>query len=347
MYEHNAELIYGKMRTFNNIKAAKNANKDDRKPFIVWLYGPPGSGKSSPTVQKVIHEELGLDTTNAVSISVDALVEGLEPFQRKSAELYRNKEEKYTNEQKQKLSQSLYAQAYKANKSGETIIDGKKIAEKDKKTLLKKRDDLFEKAVQYELDILYEFIPYSDKDYIKDKIFNVLEKNGKLDKYDVYVVYPFVNSKVLEERLEARPAMQMASSTPFFRYVVPRSGKTMLKESVYTFFDYIRPRVDPKNLSAIKDIFKLYFNYKVKDAAEKVKELEKVNELNNAKLNVIKKEQLASMREKLMKPEKLFGEIKKVVVFDNTISNSSYGGKYSRKAKLLRHRRKTLKKLSK
>ena len=144
MYEHNAELIYGKMRTFNNIKAAKNANKDDRKPFIVLLYGPPGSGKSSPTTQKVIHEELGLDTTNAVSISLDALVEGLEPFQRKSAELYRNKEKQYTNEQKQKLSQSLYGQSYKANKSGETIIDGKKIAEKDKKTLLKKRDDLLE-----------------------------------------------------------------------------------------------------------------------------------------------------------------------------------------------------------
>jgi hypothetical protein len=285
MYERKAELIYGKDRTFNAIKDAK-------KPFIVWLYGPPGSGKSSPVAQKIIHEDLGLHTNNAVSISLDALVEGLEPFQRKSANVYRT-----NREDKSSLAASLYTQAWQAKVNGDAD-----------KTLSKKRRELFQKAVEYELDIIYEFVVSGPKDALKEEIFDVLEKTGKLDTYNVYVVYPFVKEKTLEKRLAERPARQMASNTPFYRYVSPSTASTLTKAHLDYFVNYIIPRTEKKNLIGETPVISAYVSNKLKDG--------KTQE---------------EIKSKLTEHKDLPGKLKKVVVFENKSTDSSSSSSSTRR----------------
>lgn len=317
MFNRKAELIYGKDKTFNTIKQAN-------KPFIVWLYGPPGSGKSSPATQKVIQEQLGLCTHNAVSISLDALVEGFEPFQRKSANVYRSDR---TKEEKASLASSLYSQAWQS-----------KLNDNKEKTLAQKRRDLFQKAVEYELDILYEFVTSGSKDDIKIEIFDILEKTGKLDTYNVFVVYPFVKAEVLAERLEKRPEKQMTSNTPFFRFISPKTSGLFIRNHIDYFVNYIMPR--SKDITGEIPVVSAYIKYKLESG--------------------MTKEQI---KEELSKSKDLTGLINKVIVFENKSNNKSLHN-YSRKVKnllinsnkktnggssiisgLLSNRRKTFKKL--
>lgn len=285
MYERKAELIYAKGKTFNNIKEAK-------KPYIVWLYGPPGSGKSSPAAQKIIRDDLGLCTHNAVSISLDALVEGLEPFQKKSANVY-----KTNRENKGSLAASLYTQAWQAKVNGDAD-----------KTLSKKRRELFQKAVEYELDIIYEFVVSGPKDALKDEIFDVLEKTGKLDTYNVYVVYPFVKTATLEKRLTERPARQMASNTPFYRYVSPSTAITLSNTHLDYFVNYIIPRTEKKNLIGETPVISAYIN----------------NKLKNGKTQ-------EEIKSKLTEHKDLPGKLKKVIVFENKSSNNNSKNNYTHK----------------
>lgn len=344
MYYRKAELIYGKDKTFNNVKKAN-------KPYIVWLYGPPGSGKSSPITQKIIQEELGLCTNNAVSISLDALVEGLEPFQRKSAAIYKSDK---TNQEKGSLATGLYQRTFQYK------IDSDK-----EKTLTARRRELFNKAVDYELDILYEFVPSGYKDDIQIEIFDVLEKASKLDTYNVFVVYPFVHPSILVDRLSERPKIQMASTTPFFRYISPTSAEAQTKTGIYYFVEHIMPRVKRANITITPDIMKLYLEYKVKDtiwkdiqeilkekedgpdeeatpkkpakiSAKKKKEnLKKKYEEANIKLSPerikeIRQEELAKIKTMLeTTPE---DKLTKVIAFDN---NKVQGGRCVRKTRKL------------
>ena len=228
-------------RTYSNISIVKAA-KAAAKPFIVWLYGPPGSGKSSPASQKMITEKLGLNIDDAAHISLDALIEGLEPFQRKSAAAFvPNTASNENKEKARKIAQSLYTQAMQAK-----IIE--------EKTLNDRRKELFKKAVEYELDIIYEFV-VSDpsKDYFKNEIYDILAAAGKLDTYNIYVVYPFVPPEILKTRLEERPARQMASSTPFFRYVSPKTVDFFVNSHYDYFLDYILPRVANEDIIVPKD----------------------------------------------------------------------------------------------
>lgn len=289
MYEHTAERIYAKGKTFNNIKDAK-------KPFIVWLYGPPGSGKSSPAAQKIIREELGLCTDNAVNISLDALVESLKPFQRKSADVY-----KTNRENKGSLAASLYTQAWQTKINGDAD-----------KTLSKKRRELFQKAVEYELDIIYEFVVSGPKDSLKEEIFDVLEKTGKSDTYNVYVVYPFIKPDILMKRLEERPARQMASNTPFFRYISPSSATSLSNTHLDYFVNYIIPRTEKKNLIGETPVISAYVSNKLKDG--------------------ITQEEIKS---KLLEHKELTGKLKKVVVFENKSNNNSKNNYTHRVKKML------------
>ena len=232
------EAELGIDKTYSIVKAAKAA----AKPFIVWLYGPPGSGKSSPASQKMITEKLGLNIDDAAHISLDALIEGLEPFQRKSAAAFvPNTASNENKEKARKIAQSLYTQAMQAK-----IIE--------EKTLNDRRKELFKKAVEYELDIIYEFV-VSDpsKDYFKNEIYDILAAAGKLDTYNIYVVYPFVPPEILKTRLEERPARQMASPTPFFRYVSPKTVDFFVNSHYDYFLDYILPRVANEDIIIPKD----------------------------------------------------------------------------------------------
>jgi hypothetical protein len=303
--------------TFKIVKAAKSSDK----PYIVWLYGPPGSGKSSPATLHALTDRLGLNIDDAARISLDALIEGLEPFQRKSAAAY--VPPNATNAEKEKarkIAQSLYTQAMQAKVEEKTLND--------------RRKELFKKAVEYDLDILYEFV-VSDpsKDYFKNEIYDVLEAAGKLDTYDIYVVYPFVPPEILKTRLEERPARQMASPTPFFRYVSPEAVKFFVNSHYDYFLDYILPRTEKKNLIGEIPLIGAYISGKLKQG--------------------ITEEEI---RSKLTEQKDLPGRINKVVIFENKSSNSNSKKNYTQKIREMfektnggkrSSKRKTLKKSSK
>ncbi len=246
-----AEAIFTSGRGWDGLRRSGD------RPFLVLLYGPPGSGKSSALTREVIEGGLGLGIDGAAKISLDALVESLIPFRRATAALWNSvvsqpkeatdsdpqsvvsPEEDPVNKMSGKAG-AVYLNYMK--RTGNNSVDpaAKKGALPD---LIAVRNAGLEEAMKRELDILFEMVISSaEKDKVGEEIFSRLEALGKLDKYDVYVVYPWVQQDVLEKRMRARPHKQMKEEEPFFRGVSPKLAGRFIQSHREYMQKFIFPR---------------------------------------------------------------------------------------------------------
>jgi hypothetical protein len=115
--------------------------------------------------------------------------------------------------------------------------------------LLTVRNLSFEEAIRRNIDILFEMvISDGNKDKFGTEIFRRLEAAGKLDKYDVYVIYPWVRHDVLEDRLRARPLRHMEEEEPYFRVVSPKMAGRFIDWHREYMKNFIFPRVEAENV---------------------------------------------------------------------------------------------------
>ncbi len=244
-----AEMIFTDGRGWD---ALTRERAPGEKPFIVLLYGPPGSGKSSALARQVMTEGLGLNIDSAASISLDALMENLVPFRRATAALYRDAVEKSVEDPVVALAGK--AGAVYLDYMGRTGNNSVNPENKQKKggplpDLLTVRNLCFEEAIRRDIDILFEMvISDGNKDKFGTEIFQRLKDAGKLDKYDVYVIYPWVRHDILEDRLRMRPLRHMEEKEPYFRVVSPKMAGRFIDWHREYMKNFIFPRVEAENV---------------------------------------------------------------------------------------------------
>jgi hypothetical protein len=292
-----AEAIFTGGRGWGGLSASRP------RPFLVLLYGPPGSGKSSALTQEVIEKGLGLGIDGAAKISLDSLVESLVPFRRATAGLWRQVEEGEdpVNKMSGKAG-AVYLNYMK--RTGNNSVDP--VAKKGPlPDLIAVRNAGLEEAMKKELDILFEMVISSaEKDKVGEEIFSRLKALGKLDKYDVYVVYPWVRQDVLEERMRTRPHKQMKEEEPFFRGVSPKLAGRFIQ----WHREYLQNFIFPRCLA--EDII----GYRLLGSGARPR------------------------RDNNSDDSGLLGHVEKVIIFNNTASS---GGGRRRTARKRSHRRRT------
>ena len=211
------EAIFTKGRRFTGLSTPE-------EPIFVLLIGTPGSGKSTALAR--LPELVGLNPDDAVQISLDSLVESLEPFRAKTAEiatamlterglaLQNNLGENVVSNIASKTS-GPYLSFMKAKKNNRPGKVGKPLEQ----SLNEMRFALLEKALSEGKNIIYErTISDASKDTLREEVFARIRASGK--PYKVYVVYTKIDDPaVLRERLRRRPLGMMQRNPPFFRGV--------------------------------------------------------------------------------------------------------------------------------
>lgn len=219
------------------------------QPIFVLLIGTPGSGKSTALAR--LPDLVGLNPKEAVQISLDSLVESLEPFRAKTTAIAQamleergfnlgtNLPENVVSNIAGKTSGPYlsYMKSKKNNRPG-------KVGQALPMSLNEMRYALLQKALTEGKNIIYErTISDAKKDTLKEEVFAQILASDR--PYKIYVVYTKIDDEVLlRDRLRRRPLDMMARNPPFFRGV-PSSlaGKFIANHEEY-FRKYLLPLQD-------------------------------------------------------------------------------------------------------
>jgi len=213
------------------------------KPIFVLLYGPPGAGKS--TALSKIQELIHLDPADAVTISLDALVESVRTFCAETSAIgqharnARNRGNQATVDENFKAAAKPYLGMMMAkgnNRPG--AAKGAKVM-----SLNEIRKEALRVAVEAGKNIIYE---RTGTGLFEKELFEVLQA-----KYTIYVVYPRVSKEELQSRLAKRPFQQLEETPSFFRVVAPALAGKFIDESEA----YMVTVEGYKNAGRIQDIF--------------------------------------------------------------------------------------------
>jgi hypothetical protein len=213
------------------------------KPFFVLLYGPPGCGKSY-TFAHLSEIIPSVDSSKAVSISLDALAESVGKFRNRSLEAYKAEdyetcETLYTSTIRGTYNNSLY------NKSPGKPKKGEPTPEKFP-ALTELRLQALDESIRRGLNIIYERTAASTKsDIFEDEIF--VKTRGR---YNVYVIYPQVEKEELEARL-AKRIHNMAKTKGFARYVPPELASDFLETHMAYMIQYLVPKLGTGDIDAL------------------------------------------------------------------------------------------------
>jgi len=218
------------------------------KPFFVLLYGPPGSGKSY-SFANLFRIIKGVNTDDAVSISLDALAESVQPFREKSLSLFK---ESRGNVKKMKEIENAYRSTIMGRYNNQHASSSKNKSAKSYptyKSLNEVRGEALNLAIKKRLNIIYErTVPSASKDILQEEIFSKLKGT-----YKVYVVYPQVGVDQLEKRLASR--VESMSKTGFARYVEPEGAEGFLGTHETYMATFLQPKLLTDDIDAIYKVF--------------------------------------------------------------------------------------------
>ena len=263
-----AEMIFTGGRGFEGLPSPPS-------PFFVLLFGSPGSGKSTALAR--LPELIGEDPNTAVQISLDALVESLEPFRQRTSKIATN-----ILVAKAKAEAEAAAEEGKSPEDVEVFIDlnatnGPTIGEIGGKTsgiyvsymksaknnrpgheknslemsLNDMRFTLLTRALADGKNIVYERTISSVKeDTLQEEVFAKIAASGR--PYRIFVIYTKIDDpEVLGERLRRRPIEMMKRNPPFFRGVPPFLAGKFIKAHEDYFVKYLLPRRETVQLIVV------------------------------------------------------------------------------------------------
>ena len=237
-----AELIFTNGKGFSDLSTPE-------QPIFVLMIGTPGSGKSTALAR--LPKLVGLDPDDAVNISLDSLIESLQPFREKTAaiasamladsgiESSNNASEELVSTIAGKTS-GPYLSYMKAKKNNRPGMVGKPLP----MSMNEIRYFLLEKALAQGKNIIYErTISDASKDTLRDEVFAKIAASGK--PYKIYIVYTKIDDEeLLKTRLRMRPLAMMKRNPPFFRGVPSSLAGKFIRNHEEYFQRFLLPKVE-------------------------------------------------------------------------------------------------------
>lgn len=210
------------------------------QPFAIIKYGPTGSGKGSPVVQKEI-EALGVKLADCAVFEIDSIVESIRNYREKTYKVKTNFNEKT------KLNINTRRNS---NRKKHFFNELSSIYFGARKGIDPHFDNVLFGALDTKKHIIFEttgtnFNGRGPLEWIIDEI-------TKRKVYKIVVIYPLVEASILKKRVEARGEQQASSSKPeenrFYRGIDPDTLPELANNSKMNLTHFILPNVFVKKI---------------------------------------------------------------------------------------------------
>ena len=231
-------------------------------PNFVVVVGAPGVGKTTKSAE-IIKKELGLNYEDFYNISLDSLVERVEPYRKASKRLYNTLKNKKAalgspelNEKNFSLLSELYLPTIMSNKSNFSLgtteaaklakiaalgndaaleaLKKRKASPKEAASGMKHLNDMRKEGLIYGvmngLNIIYDTTLTKNKDKIKLDIMPILEMNKEV-KYKITVILVTAEVKNIKNRIKGRHNKMLAEADPYIRAINPNLTEMFVKDN--------------------------------------------------------------------------------------------------------------------
>ena len=254
-------VVFKTLENAQNVEAiAKIFAKDQPNyklkpnPYCVILVGAPGVGKTTRTQQ--ILEKMGMEYNDFYNISLDSLVERVEPYRKVTKRLYNTLKAKKVSSNEHNMTEKNYAllsevylptimskninfslnatEKAKINKIaaiGDATVE--EALKKEKvETGLEELNELRKKGLIYgvmnELNIIYDTTLVSTKDKVKKDIMSILEENKN-------VILVTAEARNIQNRIKGRHKKMLEEKDPYIRAINPHLTDMFIKENKIGF----------------------------------------------------------------------------------------------------------------
>jgi Cdc6-like AAA superfamily ATPase len=231
-------------------------------PNFVIVVGAPGVGKTTKSAE-IIKKQLGLNYNDFYNISLDSLIERVEPYRKVTKHLFNTLKNKKTMIEEPELTEKnfgllseVYLPSIMSNKSnfslGETreaklakimalgnedaldALKKKKAAPKAPKTGLKSLRELRLEGLLYGvmngLNIIYDTTFNSTTNIIKRDIMPALEMNKEV-KYKITVILVTADMRNIKNRIKGRHNKMLLEADPYIRAINPNLTSIFIKDN--------------------------------------------------------------------------------------------------------------------
>jgi hypothetical protein len=264
-----APVIFKTLENAQNVeKIVKVFAKDKPKyelkpnPYFVIVIGAPGVGKTTKT-QEIIKKELGVDYDDFYNISLDSLVERVEPYRKTTKLLHNTLKAKKSNLGSPELNESnfgllseVYLPTIMSNKSNFSVgkteaaklekinalgnaakleaLKKRKSGPKEAASGLKHLNDMRKEGLKYGimngLNIIYDTTFRASKNIMKDDIMPILEMNKEI-KYKIVVILVTAEVKNIQNRIKGRHNKMLSEADPYIRAINPKLTAMFVKDN--------------------------------------------------------------------------------------------------------------------
>jgi hypothetical protein len=267
-------VVFKTLENAQNVEAiAKIFAKDQPNyklkpnPYCVILVGAPGVGKTTKA-NEILSKKLGMKYDDFYNISLDSIVEKVQPYRTVTKRLYNTlKAKKDTigsptlNESNFGLLSEVYLPTITSKKTNlslnntarakmekiNTLGNNNAIkALKERKSVnsvaintgLKNLNELRKDGLIYgvmnELNIIYDTTLISTKNKVKEDIMPILEMNKNV-KYKIIVILVTAEARNIQNRIKGRHMNMLAEEDPYIRAINPRLTDMFIKENKQGF----------------------------------------------------------------------------------------------------------------
>jgi GTPase SAR1 family protein len=262
-------VVFKTLENAQNVEAIAKIFAKDKpnyelrpNPHLVIVVGSPGVGKTTKSAE-IIKKQLGLNYDDFYNISLDSLVERVEPYRRVTKNLYNTLKRKKINLGQDELNEKnfgllseVYLPTIMSNKinfslgqteesklakiraiGNEDALDAlkkKKAPPKVPKSGLKSLRDMRLHGLQYGImngfNILYDTTLTSSTNIIKRDIMPVLEMNKEV-KYKITVILVTAKVENVQNRIKGRHNKMLAETDPYIRAINPNLTFIFIKDN--------------------------------------------------------------------------------------------------------------------
>jgi len=215
--------------------------KNSKNPYCIILGGAPGVGKT--TKAKEILRDLHMDYDNFYNVSLDRIVERIQPYRNISKNLYNTlKSKKQLNNKNYGLLSELYLPTITSRNSNFSLestrnsklkkinnipkSSKRKRTKPSQKSLINIRKDAFEYGVMKGLNIIYD-TTFNNTNKISKDIMQVMEKSEV--KYNIIVILVTADVNTIKNRIRKRHNEMISHS--FIRAINPNLTERFIQDN--------------------------------------------------------------------------------------------------------------------